>query len=381
MSGFDQVATDKIAKEFSDLSSLYFNTAYMGPSPKRAVDVGKSFLAQEGDPSFLPYEKWRDIPNEIRAKIAKLLAGDPQQVSIHTATGEFNSLIALGFPWQASDVVVGFQGEYPSNVLPWLVNEKSQPYSLKLLDGELRFDIEALAKALPAKTRLLNLSHVAFDSGKRVDLRALGKLTRERGIFLVVDSSQALGGIAISEEELSNIDVYGGCTYKWLLGPYGNAYAYWKKEAIELVRPTVVSWLSSPNSDSADDLLKYTDRCKPGAQRFDRGQAPNVLPMKILGAGLDYLAELGLGAIEKHNLGLFNYFCELLPRERFSLLTPTDWHATIVFVASKKHDAAELQRRLADNRVDASVREGQLRLSFNFFNTKEQVDKLLELLD
>jgi selenocysteine lyase/cysteine desulfurase len=165
-----------------------------------------------------------------------------------------------------------------------------------------------------------------------------------------------------------------------MLGPYGHAFAYWSERALREVENVHLSWQASVGA-GAGNLLNYTTETLPGARRFDRSEAPNFHSMKMLLPTLDVLADAGLTRIEEHNRALVTRFLESYPRAKYEMITPIGEHANIICLRQKGGaDAQALQAALIEKKIDASVREGNLRLSFHLFNTFEQVDRLVQAL-
>jgi selenocysteine lyase/cysteine desulfurase len=251
-------------------------------------------------------------------------------------------------------------------------------FEIDFYENELLQDIDALKKALHPKTRFLNLSQVGFQNGNRVDLLNLGRYLQQREIRFIVDVTQGLGGVSISPAEIELIDVMLCSTYKWLLAPYGQAFAFWSKRALQETSQTHGNWLTQPAAPK--DLTVYSLNAKEGARRFDRGQAPNILGLKGLEASLTLFQELGLSEIERHNLELANYFTENFDRKRYQLVTKSNLKSSIVCLKANNTDIDNLMQKLKSSNVDISVREGNLRISFHLYNSKIQVERLLKVL-
>jgi cysteine desulfurase/selenocysteine lyase len=370
-----------IKKEFAHLDTLFFNSAYFGPSPYRAKQKVSNALFKELDPSFFPYNTWIGIPDRIRKQIAHLLNVPTASIAHSTSVTDIINMIANSYPLKSNDVIVCCNGDYPSNVLPWMMAQKNAGAKLELWDDNFP-TVEKLKKNLPKNTKIFDISHVAFDSGRKINLIELGKFLKSRDIFFIVDSTQSLGGEAIDPEALQYIDVLAVSSYKWMLGPYGHAFGYYSQRAIEALPCTSGNWINSPNSKEVSNLLDYTTDTLPGARKFDRGQAPNMLTMSCLEASLEVLTEIGLTEIENYNHSLRDYFLENFPRKKFEVLTPKDAMGNILSIESKgSNNASKLEAELKYRNIDVSVRQGKVRLSFNFFNTQEQVNTLIEALD
>lgn len=370
-----------VRSEFKKLSPNYFNSPYFGPLPLRSQEAATKALETAANPVNFPYEEWRPLPDAGRNAIAQLLGVSADQVSHHGGVSEVTSYLSLGVAFKAEDTVVVMDGEYPSDVLPWMLNQKRSGYQLLKLNESAFTDLTELAASLPASTKILNISHVMFNTGRKNDILAIGQLCHKRGILFVVDVTQSLGGMQLTSEEVDVCDVIVGATYKWLLGPYGHAFAYWSKETLSRVQNTHLSWQTSSGS-TPGNLLNYTVEALPGARRFDRGQAPNYLAMKTLLASLSLFNELGLDKIQSHNAHLVNQFLESYPKESYQLITPPPAMGNIVCLRSTaKADSEKLEKALREKKIYASVREGNLRLGFHLFNDENQVNALVQALN
>jgi cysteine desulfurase/selenocysteine lyase len=372
---------ERIRKEFAHIDTLYFNTAYFGPSPYRAKQKVSNALFKELDPSFYAYNTWMGIPDRMRRQIASLLGVNKANIALCTSTAATMNDIANGFPFQTEGGSIAFiKDDYPSLAIPWLLAGKNRGVDVHQLVHPLP-DADWLAENLPKDCRVFSISHVTFDTGKKIDIESIGKLLKERGIFFIVDATQSFGGMPITKEEIRYIDVLSCSTYKWCLGPYGTAFAYYSDEATKLIEHRYGNWINSINSKNVTDLLNYTTETLPGARKFDRGQAPNMLANACLEASLELLNEIGLEDVQKHNHSVRDYFLENYPKEKYELVTPIDSMANIVCIKSKGIDAIELERELRHNQVDVSIRQGNVRLSFHLFNTRGEVETLIRSLD
>lgn len=369
-----------IEEEFAELKTNYFNSAYFGPSPLRCKESLDTRIQLELDPSFTEYEDFIHGAERSRELFARFLGTSAYHIAHSTSCSDMISKVMNGYPWKEGDVAVSIDGEYPSDVLPWMVGEKHYPYQFHLLPRKEVPTASWLAENLPKETKVFAISHVSFDTGRKVDLLSIGKLCQERNILFIADVTQSLGSIQVTPEELETIDVLVCSSYKWMLGPYGHAFAYFSEKAIQTIAHKSGDWLITPKSESPKTLTDYTLETHPGAKKFDRGQAPNFLVLSSMSAALDFFLDLDLTHIQKHNESLRDHFIELLPK-RFQLVTPKNREdmGTILCIRSD-HDSMELKKTLWDNNFDSSVRGGNVRLSFHLFNTTEQVEKLISLL-
>ncbi|MBC7715232.1 MAG: aminotransferase class V-fold PLP-dependent enzyme [Rhizobacter sp.] len=378
----DSATNSLIEKEYSHLKTLYFNTAYFGPSPMRSKDSITKAMNRELDPSFYPYDEWMSISEKLRVKFADLIKVSPDTITHSTSSSDVINIIANGFTFEKNDVVAAIDKDYPSNILPWMLAERHGRFKFDKipLGDEVVPTAAWLEKHLKPQTRIFNISYVTFDTGKKMDLISIGKFLKSKNIMFVVDATQALGGMDITPEELSYIDVLTVSSYKWMLGPYGHAFAYFSQKAQDQIYHLNANWILSPNSKKVYNLLDYTTETLPGARQYDRGQAANLLCSGCLEGSLSFLSEVGLANIQKHNLEIRNYFLENYPKEKFTLVTPLEHMGNIVCMKGKAESLA-LEEEFKTRNIDVSVRQGNIRLSFHIFNTKLQVEELIKGMD
>jgi cysteine desulfurase / selenocysteine lyase len=374
---------DLIKNEYHHLDTYYFNTAYFGPSPYSAKQKVSRALHKELDPSYHNYNTWMGVSERVRIQLAGIIDCHPDHIMHSTATSDIINIVANGYDFKDGDVVAAIDKDYPSNILPWMLAEKNGKCKFELLNlkDEVLPTPDWLAKNLPKNTKIFNCSFVTFDTGKKINIQEIGKFLQERDILFCLDVTQGLGGTDITREELSYIDVMACSSYKWILGPYGHAFGYFSEKAQSLITHNTANWIVSPKSKVVSHLLDYTTDTLPGARKYDRGQASNMLAMSCLEAGLEVLTELSLPKIRMHNAEVRDYFLENYPKKKFDLITPTDAMANILSLKASGIDAHQLERELKFRNVDVSVRQGNLRLSFHLFNNKDQVNTLLETID
>lgn len=379
----DAATRSLIEKEYAHLKTLYFNSAYFGPSPIRAKETITKAMNRELDPSFYAYDDWMSISEKLRVKFAELIQVSPDMITHSTSSSDVINIIANGYIFEQGDIVAAINKDYPSNILPWMLAQRHNKFTFDMIDlgSEVVPTPEWLERVLKPQTKIFNMSYVTFDTGKKMDLLSIGKFLKSRNILFVVDATQALGGMEITAEELSYIDVLTVSSYKWMLGPYGHAFAYFSQRAQDNIYHLNANWILSPNSKQVYNLLDYTTETLPGARQYDRGQAANLLCSGCLEGSLSFLQEIGLSNIRKYNAEIRDYFLENYPKKKYNLVTPLDHMGNIVCMKAVSADSIALEKEFKDRNIDVSVRQGNIRLSFHVFNTKAQVEELIKGMD
>ncbi|HYE19179.1 MAG TPA: aminotransferase class V-fold PLP-dependent enzyme [Tepidisphaeraceae bacterium] len=368
----------------------FFNHAGVCPLPRRAGDALRQFATQFEDAAYLGSGFYRQI-DALRASAAKMINATPGEIALIKNTSEGVATVANAIDWRPGDRVVTTAVEYPANMYPWMdvsrrfgvelvaVAEETQP------DGSRAVPVDALLAACEhPRTRLLALSHVEYASGQRFDLRAIGQYTRPRNILLAVDAIQSLGVLPVDVRAM-NIDFLAADGHKWLLGPEGAGVFYCRSELLATARPLIVGWMNVINDQ---DYGNYDFTLKPDARRFEGGTlcVPAFLSLK---ASLEMLLEVGTDAVAARLKVLTDRLIVGLRGKGYQIISPRagdEWSGIVSFASplngqSSQHEHAGIFRRLRDSyKTEIAVREGRLRVSAHFYNTEEQIDRLVDRL-
>ncbi len=348
--------------------------------PRRAVKAMQDYL--EG--SCVAHQEfpaaWRAM-NETRALAARLIGARPGEIALLGPTSLGLSLVANGLDWQAGDEVVCYADDYPANVYPWL-ELRRQGVVVRYLEPAQLGGItpEVVERALTTKTRLVSLASCHFLTGNRIQIDAIGRLLRERGILFCLDAIQTVGAF---ETLVDHVDFLSADSHKWMLGPMSAGIVYVKEELQERLRPTLLgAWnVKSPNFIAQDEI-----EFEAGARRYE----PGVLNMTgILGmkAAMELLLEAGIDNISARLLHLHGYIQGRLASLGFEFVAQPEGclPSGIVTTAHPSLDVAKLFDHLAANRVTISHRHDRagrpyLRFSPHFYNTEAEVDRIVELI-
>jgi len=358
-----------------ELKSTYLNSAYFGPTPVRSREYVEKSLKRTMDPSGIAIEDWINIPDRIRNQLGALMGVSADNIALGSSVSDFVSHVANGIDLSTSDEVLLMKDDFPSMILPWMVLSELRGFKVRVLPVATFQDPDRLKKEFTAQTKFAGCSHVMFNTGLQLPVGELGKIARAHGVLFMADISQSFGAMRLKKDVVENVDILVGVDYKWLLGPFGSAHAYFSNDALKRVQRTTGNWAASPRTH-AGNLLDYTTEVLPGARKFDKGQSSSFLITAALEGSLNLIAEVGLEKIEAHNFKLAEQFHKSLPKdyERGAGVYP------IVCIRPPNVDIAELKERLTKNQIDVSIRQGWVRVSFHFFNTPEQVDQILKVL-
>lgn len=354
----------------------FFDHAAVAPLPQAARDamcVWADDLAANG---VVSDSKWQKRIAEVRRLAATLINADPQDIAFIKNTSEGIGIVAEGMRWQPGDNVVTAQEEYPANLYPWM-NLAERGVELRAIPSCAgRILIDDIRAAIDARTRLLSFSFVEYASGFRNDLDALGNLCRERGIRFFVDAIQGLGMLPLDVQR-TPVDFLAADGHKWLLGPEGAGILYVRREVVEELHAVGIGWNSVVQ---ARDFNHIELRLKPHAGRWESGTL-NVAGITGLGASLQLLLDVGLDNIAARVLELTDYLCERAASasmQVFSSRVGNDRSAIVSLIP--RGDVGQLVRRCRATGIVVNQRAGRLRVSPHFYNTTEEIERLLEVV-
>jgi cysteine desulfurase/selenocysteine lyase len=321
---------------------------------------------------------WERLRSQVRARIAELLSVGAESITFTKNTTAGLGLVAAGLDWDDGDNIVGVQREFPSNIYPWM-GLKRKGVELRLYQPEQgRIDVKGVVRLCDRRTRVLAISAVQFWSGFRTDLGALGTALRGRDTLLVVDGVQAVGGLRL---DLSStpVDFLAVGAQKWLLGPMGVGFAYVGSRMLERLHPVAIGPDSVVRSQ---EYLDYDLTLKQDARRFEEA-APNYPGILGMGAAVNLLLRCGTPAVEDVVLRLADRLREELPSRGYELVVKPTVPSERSGIVSFRHPRmvpAELHTRLRDAGVIISLRSDFLRASPHYYNSDEDLDRLLEAL-
>ncbi|HYI60431.1 MAG TPA: aminotransferase class V-fold PLP-dependent enzyme [Acidimicrobiales bacterium] len=363
---------------------VWLNTAYMGPLPRVAVEAGWSALDRKSRPwtvvdddFFVPGETYRGL-------VAGLLGADADGVAVTPSVSFGLSTFAALLPLDAGQVVLVPGGEFPSNLLPWTAAAARAGATVERVapgpDGDHTAALLAAVDAHGERVALVAAPPCHWTDGTVIDLVAVGAAARRVGAALAVDVCQSLGAVPFDVSAVQP-DVVAGATYKWLLGPYGMGFA-WFAPRWRHGPPLDHAWANQAGADDFTSLTALDAGYRPGARRYDVGEAAHHQLMAIALASLRLVSGWGPARTAAHAARLTTRIAEgaaalglAVPEAR--LRSP---HLMGLGLAGTGLDAAGLAAHLADDRVHVSVRGPSLRVSAHRLNSDDDVDRLLASL-
>lgn len=369
---------DNIRKHFPYLKNglIYFNHASTGPIPDFTVEAINNYLAQRSENSIDNYEETLRIVKESKELFAKFINTGSDRIAFVDNVSNAMNLLAQGLNWKKGDEIILFDIEFPANVYPFLNLEKVGVKVKILPTKNGKILIDEIEKYLSPETRLLSISHIQFLSGYRADLERIGNLCKENGIIFSVDAIQSLGVVNIDVQKMK-IDFLASGIQKWFLGLEGTTLIYVSKELQEQINQKYVGWLSVKD---AWKILDYKLEFDDSAHRYENGTL-NYAGIISFNSNIKFFQSIGINEIEKTVIDNSKYLINLLEAENFEFLFKPENDSEMSGIVSIKVENPEyVFKELLRRKIHISVREGYLRFSPHFYNTKEEIEFVVESL-
>ncbi|MCL6578620.1 MAG: aminotransferase class V-fold PLP-dependent enzyme [Candidatus Bathyarchaeota archaeon] len=354
-------------------SKVFLNHAAQSPLPKPVADALRKCIdefSNFGDTSI----KWNDGGKPF---FAKLIGAKPEEIALVENTSMGLNIAANVLSYPRGSKIVTTDLEYPSVVYPWLRKGLDVKVDyVKNVDGKIL--LEDVEKAVDDKTVAVAVSHVEYANGFRHDLRALSDIAHEHGAYLIVDAIQSVGTMPIDVKK-DGVDFLATACYKWLLSPPGTGYLYVKEELIEKFEPPFVGWASVKQEifETVDFWDIWSLRLSDTASRFEVG-SPGFISFIGTMEALKLLLEFGVENVQRRILKLTDRLIEVAKDLGLKLQTPEEPQCRAGIVNFKIDKPKELAETLRQKGIIASARARGLRVSPHFYNTEEEIDKLME---
>ena len=334
-----------------------------------------------------------ELYDQAREKIARFIGSpSPEQIIFVRNATEGLNLVAYSYGrhfLQAGDEVLLTQLEHHANFVPWLELARERGVKLKYipLTPQGTLDLSKLDELLTPQVKLVTFAHVSNVLGTITDPKPIIERAHAIGAKVVVDGCQAAPHMPVNVQEL-DCDFYAFSGHK-MLGPTGIGVLYGKRELLEAMPPfltggDMINSVSTEGATWADIPVK-----------FEAG-TPSFVESIGLGAAVDYLSALGMGAVRAHEREIVSYTLErLIEVPGVSILGPTDAEIRGGAVAFNvkgihPHDLGTLL-----DREGVAIRTGHhcaqplhtclglsasARASFYVYNEPHEVDALIEAI-
>jgi len=377
-------ATDYRQEWFEIEDATYLNLAGQSPMPKVAVRAVQVAIELKKFPHRIPDTAFFDVPNRLRASIAKLIGAQPEDIALTSGASTGMSAVAYGLNWRAGDEILTAIREFPLQYSTWKPMEEREGVKLNVVSPRDRYlTADDVIAALTPKTRLVSISLVRFDNGVLLDAARMAAACHAQGALLLLDASQGCGAVPIDVGKMG-VDFLVSAGYKFLLGPFGTGFFWAKPEHVANMRPGPFYWMAGKGVDSNFASMNLADpKPAPSGSRWDVAETANYFNHAALDATVEFVLQAGPETVREHNHNLIELLYARLPKDRCvptSPLDPAHRGPYGCFAARAPEKTAALYDRLRKENIIVSLREGSIRVSPYLYNTERDIDRLISVI-
>ncbi len=369
---------------------IHFNNAGSSLPPRPVVEAVKAHIDLEA--AMGGYEAAAhaaDREYDFYRAAATMLGCDPSEIAFTVSASDAWWRAFCAVPLKAGERILTGRSEYVANALG-LLQAKARGVEVVLIpdDEDGQIDLDALAAELSQGAAMVALTHVPTSSGLVNPASEVGALAKQAGAWFLLDACQSAGQLPLDVNELQ-CDFLSLTGRKFLRGPRGTGLLFVRSEGLERLDPTPFL-----DGRSADWTSPWEYRLHTSAQRFELFEV-SYAAKHGLGVAIDYALELGLDAIAarvgaladrlRAGLdGIEGVTVRDLGRRRCGIVTFTVDDRTAADIAAhlRAHDVNVTFGTTSAAQFDLGLRglPEVVRASVHYFNTNEEVDRVLDLL-
>lgn len=327
----------------------------------------------------------------VRDKVKKFInAKSREEIVFTSGATESLNMIANGFfknILEPGDEILITNSEHASNVLPWFNLTRTNGVNVGYipLDSTFHVTLENVKRAVTAKTKVIALAEITNVVGDVRPIEEICEFAHQNNIFVVVDGAQSIPHKRCDVQK-SDVDFLAFSAHK-MCGPTGVGVLYGKSELLENLKPVNLGGGMNESFDSENEVY-----LKELPTRLEAG-TPNIAGVIGLGAAIDYLESVGMDDISLKEGELKKYLIEKLDKiKHIDIINPECDSGIVAFNVDRvfPQDVAVFL-----DKYNICVRAGNhcakilkksvgvkntVRVSLYFYNTKEEIDDLVELL-
>lgn len=333
-----------------------------------------------------------DKLSEVREKVKTFINADKKENIVFTSgTTESLNIIIKGFfkdYLKSGDEVLTTKAEHAALILPWFSIAKKNGAVIKYIDlnKDLTLSFENVKKAITKKTKVISLSHITNVMGDIRPIKEIVKYAHKQGIIVLVDGAQSVPHEKVDVRDL-DIDFLTFSAHK-MLGATGVGVIYGKDKYLSKVKPLVEGGGMNASFDSLGNVF-YKDL----PEKLEAGTL-NLSGIISFGKAIDYLNKLGLDNIHKYEVDLKKYAINKMMKLKNITIYNENIENGIITFNVKDVFAQDVSSYLNKKKICVRVGEhcakilsevlgvkNTIRVSLYFYNTKEDIDKLVDALD
>lgn len=377
-----------IYQKYSQL--VYLDSGATSLTPKQVVDNISDYYnyyrstVNRGESPLVNYNNQRY--EQTRHKVANLLGCNDQEVIFGKSTTSLMNHIARNIieHLNQDDEIIISELEHHSTLLSFRERARDKNIKVNLVKSKNNtIDLDDVFSLVSEKTKVIVMHHVSNVIGDTINIKRLGQFCKKHNIICVIDGAQGILHEAINVKDWG-IDFYVFSAHK-VFGPTGLGVMYGNEAIIK-------DYYFDYGGDMAYSVDEHGFVPKPLPHRLEAG-TPNIAEVISFSESVDFINRYGIENIYQYNLSIRNYcLAQLQQIDEVTIYNQNIETTLIVFNIDNvsihdaqgvfaKHDIAlrggQMCNALSVFSLDT---ENVLRVSFNIYNTREDVDKFIEVV-
>jgi selenocysteine lyase/cysteine desulfurase len=352
---------------------VYLNSCSQGALSDKVESAFQHYLQTWHDHGS-PWDLWVQHYEAARGIFARLIGAEPDEVALVASASAGVNGVASALSFNDRNRVVLGEFEFPTMGHIWMAQRPRGADVVFASAKDDRLTIDGYRALINRKTAIVPMTHICFKNGFRMPTAEIIRMAHDHGALALLDDYQDCGTRPIDVKAM-DLDFYVSGTLKYLLGPPGLAFMYVRKPLVESLTPTITGWFGQANPFAFNEQLLEPAR---NARRFESGTPP-IPSIYGASAGVELLQEIGFQKVAGHIKTLTALLLEGARSLRIQTKTPPDSVGPLVVLRAKDADA--LVQKFAQQDVVLSNRHDGLRISFHIYNTPEDVNHVLALLE
>ena len=385
-----------LAREVNGKPLVYLDNGASSQKPEVVIDAVTRTYKEEYANVHRGLHYLSNVATEkyesVRGVVAKFLnASDENEIILNSGTTEGINMVAYGWAMEhmkKGDNIVLSVMEHHANIVPWHFLRERMGVELKWvdIDDHGNLDPQKVIDAIDKNTKLVAITHMSNVLGTIVDVKTICHAAKSLGVATLIDGSQGAVHLPVNVQDLG-CDFYPITGHK-LCGPTGSGAIYVRAERMAEMRPFL------GGGDMIKEVHKDSIIYNDSPMKFEAG-TPGIVQTIGFGVALNYIMQIGLKNIAEYEAGLKDYALKKLtalnwlkiqgqPKDKgaiFSFTLDNSGHAhDISTILDKKGVAVRAGQHCAGPLMDHMGITASCRASFAFYNTKTEVDTLVDAL-
>ena len=393
------LSTQEVRRDIPILKKIvYMDCAATSPIPRPVLEAMKSYWEE------CPFNYGRSLAvfklsKEVNKRcsramenLAGLINASSHELVFTKNTTEAINIVAHGVSFAPGDEVLISNIEHQSNFIPWLYVGQQKDIKVKIANANEEGIItpEEIQNTISSRTKLVSINHASNIFGSIQDIKSISRIAHDNSAKILVDAAQTIGRLPVDVKDL-DCDFLVMCGRKSLMAPQGTGALYGKMEALEELSP------HTTGGGAADlkGLTEFTFAEIP--HRFHAG-IYNAMGIIGLGRSVEYVSrDIGVERIRSYIKRLYSYLRKEIDQIDFVTThgpRNLEQQNGVLSFNLTGFDSREVSRQL-DNQTNIIVAagthgstmamqqlgvDGTVRAALQFYNTKEEVDKLISTL-